>query len=98
MPSADNAKVVRRRAKRYEVVHNCAIAATCNRFLKGRGMTAQSENFNRSNPKSNQEPTMIQINELGPESVGKWVEYRDGVGETERSRIKGAFLPYRYLV
>jgi hypothetical protein len=50
MASADKAKVVRRRAKRYEVVHNCAIAAACDRFLKGRGMTAQRENFNRWNP------------------------------------------------
>jgi hypothetical protein len=48
MPSAAKARVVRRRAKRYEVVHNCAIAAACDRFLKARGMTAQRENFNRT--------------------------------------------------
>jgi len=60
MPSADKAKVVRRRAKRYEVVHNCAIAAACDRFLKSRGMTAQRENFNRSStteePKTDELP------------------------------------------
>jgi hypothetical protein len=31
---------------------------------------------------------MIDIKELGPEHVGKWVEYRGGAGETERGRIK----------
>ena len=31
---------------------------------------------------------MIQIKELGPQDVGKWVEYRGGAGETERGRIK----------
>jgi hypothetical protein len=30
---------------------------------------------------------MIQIKELGPQDVGKWVEYRGGAGETERGRI-----------
>ena len=33
MPSASKARVLRKRAKRYEVVHNCAIAAACERFL-----------------------------------------------------------------
>jgi len=39
----------------------------------------------------NREPRtepMIQIKELGPEHVGKWVEYRGGAGELERGRIK----------
>jgi hypothetical protein len=31
---------------------------------------------------------MIDIKELGPEHIGKWVEYRGGAGETERGRIK----------
>jgi hypothetical protein len=31
---------------------------------------------------------MIQIKDLGPEHIGKWVEYRAGTGETERGRIK----------
>ena len=31
---------------------------------------------------------MIDIKELGPEHVGKWVEYRGGAGEIERGRIK----------
>ena len=30
---------------------------------------------------------MIQIKGLGPQDVGKWVEYRGGAGETERGRI-----------
>src|SRR5260221_12882301 len=30
---------------------------------------------------------MIQIKELGPQDVGKWVEYRGGAGESERGRI-----------
>ena len=43
---------------------------------------------------------MIHINQLGPEHVGKWVEYRDGAGETERGRIKSwndrvVFVVYR---
>ena len=43
---------------------------------------------------------MIQIKELGPEHVGKWVEYRDAAGETERGRIKSwndrlVFVVYR---
>ncbi len=49
MASADKAKVVRRRAKRYDVVHNCAITAACDRWLRSRGLTAQRENFNKSN-------------------------------------------------
>jgi hypothetical protein len=44
MPSATKAKVLRKRAKRYEVVHNCAITAACDRFFRSRGMTAQREN------------------------------------------------------
>jgi hypothetical protein len=47
MASADKAKVVRRRAKRYDVVHNCAITAACDRWLRSRGLTAQRENFNK---------------------------------------------------
>ncbi len=54
MPSADKARVVRRRAKRYEVVHNCAITAACDRWLRSRGLTAQRENFNRWNPTEEQ--------------------------------------------
>jgi hypothetical protein len=44
---------------------------------------------------------MIQINELGPQHVGRWVEYRDpGTGETGRGRIKSwnawsVFVVYR---
>lgn len=43
---------------------------------------------------------MIQIKELGPQHVGKWVEYRDAAGETERGRIKSwneqvVFVVYR---
>jgi hypothetical protein len=43
---------------------------------------------------------MIDIKELVPEHVGKWVEYRDGTGETERGRIKSwndrfVFVVYR---
>jgi hypothetical protein len=56
MPSATKAKVLRRWAKRNEVVHNCAIAAACDRWLRSRGMTAQRENFNRSFTTENQEP------------------------------------------
>jgi hypothetical protein len=57
MPSAAKARVVRRRAKRYEVVHNCAIAAACDRFLRSRGIPAgMRENFNRSFTTENQEP------------------------------------------
>jgi hypothetical protein len=50
MASADKSKVLRRRAKRNETVYNCAIALACDKFLKTRGMTAQRENFNKSNP------------------------------------------------
>jgi hypothetical protein len=44
---------------------------------------------------------MIDIKELGPEHVGKWVEYRGGAGETERGRIKSwndrfVFVVYRH--
>jgi len=43
---------------------------------------------------------MIDIKELGPEHVGKWVEYRDAAGETERGWIKSwndrlVFVVYR---
>jgi hypothetical protein len=31
---------------------------------------------------------MIDIKELGPEHIGKLVEYRAGTGQTERGRIK----------
>ncbi len=55
MPSADKAKVVRRRAKRYEVVHNCAITAACDKFLRLRGIpTPQRGNFNKGNPTEEQ--------------------------------------------
>ena len=55
MPSADKAKVIRRRAKRYEIVHNCAITAACDKFLRLRGIpTSQRENFNKSNTTENQ--------------------------------------------
>jgi len=48
MASAAKAGVIRRQAKRYEVVPNCAIAAACERFLQSRGIPpAQRENFNR---------------------------------------------------
>src|ERR1700730_17174671 len=43
MSSATKAKVLRRRAKRNEFVHDCAIAAACDRWLRSRGMTAQRE-------------------------------------------------------
>jgi hypothetical protein len=43
---------------------------------------------------------MIDIKELRPEHVGRWVEYRDGVGKVERGRIKSwndqvVFVVYR---
>jgi len=56
MPSATKAKVLRKRAKRYEVVRNCAITAACDRFFRSRGMTAQRENFNRRNTTEDQKP------------------------------------------
>lgn len=31
---------------------------------------------------------MIDIAELRPEDIGRWVEYKGGAGETERGRIK----------
>ena len=31
--------------------------------------------------------TMI-IKELGPEHIGRWVDYRDGAGQIEKGRIK----------
>jgi hypothetical protein len=47
MPSANKARALRNRAKRYEVVHNCAITAACERFLQSRGLpTSQRKNFN----------------------------------------------------
>jgi hypothetical protein len=50
MPSAAKAKVVRRRAKRYEVVANRAVAAACERFLKAHGIpTGPRGNFNKEN-------------------------------------------------
>ena len=50
MPSASKARVLRKRAKRYEVVHNCAITAPCKRFLQSRGLpTSHRKNFNRWN-------------------------------------------------
>jgi hypothetical protein len=51
MASANKSKVVRRRAKRFEVVHNCAIAAACEKFLRSRGIAAgTSEKFNPMAP------------------------------------------------
>jgi hypothetical protein len=51
MLSATKAKVLRKRAKRYEVVHNCAIAAACEKFLRSRGISAgASEKFNPWHP------------------------------------------------
>jgi hypothetical protein len=49
MASADKSKVLRKRAKRNETVYNCAIALACDRWLRARGLTAQKENFNKSN-------------------------------------------------
>jgi hypothetical protein len=42
----------------------------------------------------------IEINQLGPESIGKWVEYRGGAGMVARGRIKSwndrvVFVVYR---
>ena len=48
MPSADKARVVRRRAKRYEVVHNCAITATGTERATGLGPPAQREEIQPS--------------------------------------------------
>jgi hypothetical protein len=44
---------------------------------------------------------MIDIKELGPEHVGKWVEYRDGPGKIEAGKIKSwndrvVFVVYRF--
>ncbi len=41
---------------------------------------------------------MIQIKDLGPEHIWKWVEYRSGTGETERGRIKSWTDKYVYVV
>jgi hypothetical protein len=51
MASAHKARVVRRQAKRYEVVPNCAITLACDRFFRSRGLpTGMRENFNKGNP------------------------------------------------
>ena len=49
MPSAHKSRVLRKRATRNETVYNCAIALACDRWLRARGLTAQKENFNKSN-------------------------------------------------
>ncbi len=50
MASAYKSKVLRKRAKRYEVVHNCAITLACDRFFRSRGLpTGMRENFNKGN-------------------------------------------------
>jgi len=57
MPSASKSRVLRKRAKRYEVVHNCAIAAACDRFFRLRGLPrGMRDNFNKSTTTENQEP------------------------------------------
>jgi len=52
MPSASKARVLRKRAKRYDgSLHACTIALACDRFFRSRGIpTAQRENFNKWNP------------------------------------------------
>jgi hypothetical protein len=56
MSSAAKIRVLRKRTKRYEVVHTWAISAACDRFFRSRGMTTgQRENFNRWDAPENQE-------------------------------------------
>jgi hypothetical protein len=52
MPSADKSRVLRKRAKLYEVpLHACSVAFACDRFFRSRGMpTGIRENFNKWNP------------------------------------------------
>ena len=48
MASADKSRVLRKQAKRYDgTLQTGAIALAC--WLRARGLTAQKENFNKSN-------------------------------------------------
>jgi hypothetical protein len=43
---------------------------------------------------------MIHINELGPEHVGRWIDYHDGSGKIETEKVKAwndrvVFVVYR---
>jgi hypothetical protein len=50
MASADKSRVLRKQAKRYDgTLQAGAIALACDRWLRARGLTAQKENFNKSN-------------------------------------------------
>jgi hypothetical protein len=58
MPSAAKARVVRRRAKRYEIVHNCAIASACEKFLRSRAgyRPVRGKNSTHGAQQRNQKP------------------------------------------
>jgi hypothetical protein len=48
MSSASTSRTIRRRAKRNEVVSNCAITAACDHFFGSRGLDKEKQSFNPS--------------------------------------------------